>query len=119
MSLVNGLKLKIQFYEIMDEGIEDKPLFIELETSGCGRFVGSDEQIKTMVKEANEEYELFRRDSHAFADWIMGRVNFYLEFYSRPGGLFSRIPEEERPNLEDIKSWGWRVDKLESVTTTV
>jgi len=111
--------MKIQFYELTTDGPKDTGLFMNISTQGCGIFMGSEENIAQAIKDANEEYELFRNDSVAFTKWVQRNVESQLMFYLRPGGLISRIPEEDRPTREQIESWSWRIDDLETVTRKV
>lgn len=111
--------MKIQFYEDTNDGPKDTPLFMELSTKGCGYFVGSDEYIAQAIKDANIEYNLFRMNTTAFSVWVQREVEHRLMFYLRPGGLISRIPEENRPTREQIESWSYRIEDLETVTRSV
>ena len=111
--------MKIQFYEVTDDGPKDTPLFMELSTKGCAMFVGSEEYIAQAIKDANIEYKLFSINPMAFSVWVQREVEHRLMFYLRPGGLISRIPEEDRPTREQIESWSWRIEDLETVTRNV
>ena len=111
--------MKIQFYENTVDGPLDKPLFMEISTQGCGMFMGSEKYIAQAIKDANTEYRLFSVDPSAFSAWVQRKVESQLMFYLRPGGLISRIPEESRPTPEQIASWHWRVEDLETVTRKV
>jgi len=111
--------MKIQFYENTTDGPQDKPLFMEISTQGCGIFMGSQEYITQAIKDANNEYRLFSVNPSAFSAWVQRNVESQLMFYLRPGGLISRIPEEDRPTREQIESWSWRIEDLETVTRKV
>ena len=62
--------MKIQFYEVTDDGPKDTPLFMELSTKGCAMFVGSEEYIAQAIKDANIEYKLFSINPMAFSVWV-------------------------------------------------
>lgn len=111
--------MKIQFYEDTSDGSKDTPLFMNISTQGCGMFMGSEEYIAQAIEDANIEYDLFRKDATAFSAWVQRNVESQLMFYLRPGGLISRIPEEDRPTREQIESWSWRIEDLETVTRKV
>lgn len=119
MSEINGLRVSLSFYQATDVGPRKKPLQITLETVGCGLTMGSPEYVESVRQRANEEYELFLGDSELFSEWINQELHSRMLFYFRPGGLINRIPDEERPTFDEVKSWFWTIDKLETVTGSI
>lgn len=100
-----GLKFKVQFYD--NDG--DKPYFLDLATKGAGIIVGTSDYIKQAIIETNVEFDRFTRDKEAFRKFVEKEVEQMIEFHFRPGGLMSKVSEEERPTIEQVRRWGWRV----------
>ena len=104
---VKGLKFKVQFYD--DKG--DTPYTIDLQSSGAGVFYGTDKRIKEMINEANAEFDRFSTDTEAFQQWVEAEINNMIDFHFRPGGLMSKISEQERPTRAQVDTWGWRIEE--------
>lgn len=89
------------------------PLEFTLQTVGLGRMFGSRDYILRETLRAEQQFIEFTNDPSKLTEWVekesIGRVQFYL----RPGGLISRIPEDERPTREEVLSWIPVIDKLE------
>ena len=51
----------------------------------------------------------FTSDKEAFRKFVEKEVEQMIEFHFRPGGLMSKVSEEERPTIEQVRRWGWRV----------
>ena len=101
-----GLKFKVQFYD----NDEDKPYFIELGTRGSGIIYGTSDYIKQAIIEVNVEFNRFISDKKFFREYVEEEVEKMIQFHFRPGGLMSKVPEEERPTIEQVRSWGWRLE---------
>tara|TARA_B100000212_G_scaffold99788_1_gene73377 strand:+ start:115 stop:474 length:360 start_codon:yes stop_codon:yes gene_type:complete len=101
-----GLKFKVQFYD----NDEDKPYYIKLGTRGSGIIYGTSDYIKQAIIETNVEFDRFTSDKEFFREYVEEEVEKMIQFHFRPGGLMSQIPEEERPTIEQVRRWGWRIE---------
>ena len=100
-----GLKFKVQFYD--NDG--DKPYSLELATRGAGVIMGTSDYIKQAIIETNVEFDRFTSDKKFFREYVEKEVEQMIQFHFRPGGLMSKVSEEERPTIEQVRRWGWRV----------
>lgn len=89
------------------------PLEFTMQTLGLGRMFGDREFILRETLRAEQQFIEFTNDPSKLTEWVEKESKSQVQFYLRPGGLISRIPEDERPTREEVLSWIPVIDKLE------
>ena len=89
------------------------PFEFTLQTLGLGTLFGDREFILRETLKAEQQFIEFTKDPSKLTEWVNQQSIGQVQFYLRPGGLISRIPEDERPTREEVLSWTPVIDKLE------
>ena len=89
------------------------PLEFTMQTSGLGRMFGSRDYVLQETLRAEQQFIEFTKDPSKLTEWVEKESIGQVQFYLRPGGLISRIPEDDRPTREEVLSWVPVIDKLE------
>ena len=101
--LTNHSRLANKF--LSKEDLEETPLFFTIATSGAGTLMGTDEYKIHHANKANKEFAEFVTNQEKLIEWVNQESIHTRQFYLRPGGLISRIPEDERPTEQEVMSW--------------
>lgn len=101
--LTNHSRLANKF--LSKEDLEETPLFFTLSTSGAGTLMGTDAYKIHHANKANKEFAEFATNQQKLIEWVNQESIHTRQFYLRPGGLISRIPEDERPTEQEVMSW--------------
>lgn len=89
------------------------PLEFTLQTLGLGRLFGDRNYVLTATLKAEQQFLEFSEDPAKLTAWVEKESKDKVQFYLRPGGLISRIPEDSRPTEQEVLSWVPVIDKLE------
>jgi len=89
------------------------PLEFTLQTLGLGRLFGDRNYVLTATLKAEQQFLEFSKDPAKLTAWVEKESKDKVQFYLRPGGLISRIPEDSRPTQQEVLSWVPVIDKLE------
>tara|TARA_B100000287_G_scaffold310054_1_gene293304 strand:- start:12532 stop:12957 length:426 start_codon:yes stop_codon:yes gene_type:complete len=101
--LTNHSRLANKF--LSKEDLEETPLFFTLSTSGAGTLMGTDAYKIHHANRANKEFAEFATNQQKLIEWVNQESANTLKFYLRPGGLISRVTEDDRPTEEEVMSW--------------
>ena len=89
------------------------PMFFTLQTHGLGHLFGDRNYVLTETLKNEAQFLEFSKNPSKLTEWVEKESKHRVQFYLRPGGLISRIPENERPTREEVLSWTPIIDKLE------
>ena len=89
------------------------PLEFTLQTLGLGRLFGNRNYVLAATLKAEQQFLEFSKDPAKLTAWVEKESKDKVQFYLRPGGLISRIPEDSRPTEQEVLTWVPVIDKIE------
>ena len=89
------------------------PMFFTLQTSGLGHLFGDRNFILQETLRSEAQFLELSSDPAKLTAWVEKESKFQVQFYLRPGGLISSIPEDSRPTEQEVLSWVPVIEKLE------
>ena len=89
------------------------PFSFNLSTSGGATFVGSREFILQETLKAEKQFLEMSQDPSKINAWVLEQSRYQVQFYLRPGGLISKVPEDERPTEQEVLTWVPIIEDIE------
>ena len=112
--LTDHSRLAAKFLSRQD--LEETPFEFTLSTSGVGHLMGTDEYKIDHANRANKEFAEFATNAQKLIEWVNRESIHTRQFYLRPGGLISRIPEDDRPTEKEVMGWVPIIEKIKIVS---